>query len=117
MAVLSLLSEIGFKNLVSFENGLEVFNYLEQGKGTRPLPGLIIADWNMPVMSGLSLLVVLKSSPRFSQIPFLMITGDADVGLVTLAVSSGVDEFVVKPLTEDKLREKLEVLQEKYFKL
>lgn len=33
---------------------------------------LIIADWNMPEMSGLELLCEIRNEPKFSKISFLM---------------------------------------------
>jgi len=49
----------------------------------------------------------MKQNPKYNTIPFLMFTAESDVSLVTLALSSGADEFIVKPVTEENLLEKL----------
>src|ERR1019366_2376455 len=57
-------------------DGLDALGKLRAG-----LPDLIISDLNMPRMSGLELLAVVRK--RFPQIPVLVITGEAPDRLPT----------------------------------
>jgi two-component system sensor histidine kinase/response regulator len=69
---------------------------------------MVLSDWNMPVMTGLELLLNLRSSPQFFGMPFLMITAEAERDRVMAAVQSGVSELLVKPYTAARLAERIE---------
>jgi CheY-like chemotaxis protein len=62
---------------------------------------LIISDWNMPKMSGLELLKKVKEDELFKNIPFLMVTSEADKEKE--AFQSGADQYITKPFTGDIL--------------
>ncbi len=64
---------------------------------------LVISDWNMPKKNGAELLRDMKSNPKTSGIPFLMLTGRADVDSIKLAQDAGVVEYIVKPFNGDEL--------------
>jgi two-component system chemotaxis response regulator CheY len=103
----SMLDELGYKNIFQVIDGLDALNLIgssfKEGKTFK----LIIADWNMPRMTGLDLLVQLKSNADFASIPFLMMTSEEDIAFATLAISSGADQFIRKPVTLEILSEKL----------
>jgi len=58
---------------------------------------LIISDWNMPGMTGIDLLTVLRNSETTKNIPFLMITAREDMPSVMSALESGVTGYLTKP--------------------
>ena len=62
----------------------------------------------MPELSGLDMLKTLKASAEHKNIPFLMVTAEAEQGNVMLAVKAGVDNFIVKPFSAQVLKEKIE---------
>ena len=64
---------------------------------------LLVSDINMPGMSGLDLLPVVKT--RRPDLPVFMISayGDADTG--STARKRGADEFLTKPVDFPKLRQ------------
>ena len=76
------------------KNGVEALR-LFQAEGC----DLLISDHRMPLMSGLDLLMAVRSS---SQVPFIMISADGLVG--EHAVEMGVTEFLDKPLGLHALR-------------
>lgn len=69
--------------------------------------GLIISDWHMKTMGGLQLLRHVRSHERFAHIPFMMITGDAQVDIVLTARQMGADAVILKPFGLDVLRTKI----------
>jgi len=105
--VKELLSRLGYSNITEAVDGLDAVESLEKSSNEGKSFNIVIADWNMPRMNGLDLLVYMKQNPKYNTIPFLMFTAESDVSLVTLALSSGADEFIVKPVTEENLLEKL----------
>ena len=58
---------------------------------------LILCDMNMPNVNGLSLLRSLRGSPEFSQIPFIIVTGDESDESTAQALREGADGVIGKP--------------------
>ena len=68
---------------------------------------LILSDINMPGMSGLELLKHIKG--KFASPPpvVMMVTAYGDEENYKLAMSSGADDFLTKPVDFNALKEKL----------
>jgi two-component system chemotaxis response regulator CheY len=75
--------------------------------GSGPPADLVMADWNMPVMDGLELLRRIRSSPQFHGVPVVMVTTEAEIDQMTLALQAGATEYVMKPFTKEILADKL----------
>ncbi len=75
--------------------------------------GLIISDWNMPKVSGLDLLKTVRSDESMKDMPFLMVTAEAQKDSVVQAVQAGVSNYIVKPFTPEAIKEKLEQIFKK----
>lgn len=69
---------------------------------------LVISDFNMPNMDGLSFLRAIRAHPPVANTAFIMLTGRADVDLVGRARQFGVNNYLVKPFTVNQLKEKIE---------
>lgn len=68
---------------------------------------LILSDWEMPEMSGEELLRWVREQPKFSHIPFVMITSRGDRNHVMTAVQAGVSDYLSKPFTAEELTRKI----------
>ncbi|MHC4200322.1 MAG: response regulator [Planctomycetota bacterium] len=68
---------------------------------------IILADWNMPNMDGLSLLKELQGVEELSHIPVIMVTGEAQRDRVVEAIRAGARNYIVKPFTPETLRQKV----------
>jgi len=97
------LKNIGYKDVHDAIHGEEGLAKLKGGGF-----GLVIADWNMPVMTGIELLRAVRTDPALKSIPFLMITAERTQENILEAAQAGVSGYLVKPFSEDNLREKLE---------
>lgn len=97
------LTQLGFKNFVEADNGL---NALEKLKTDKFL--LIVSDWNMPNMMGIDFLKAVRAHPEYKSIPFLMVTAEAQKENIIEAAKAGVSNYIIKPFTVDSLQEKLE---------
>ena len=62
------------------------------------LPHLIISDIFMPGMDGFEMLEALKSNPRTSAIPVILVTGDKAIATRDQAFRLGAVDFSVKPI-------------------
>ncbi len=101
------LISLGFTNILEAENGKEALAKLDSFYKVGVEMNLILADWNMPEMNGIDLLLSLKNHPKYKTIPFLMITSESETENVIKAIVLGVTDFVVKPFDENILKEKL----------
>ncbi len=67
---------------------------------------VVLSDWNMPNMDGLTFLQKVREVNK--DVPFIMITTEAERARVVTAIQNGVTDYLVKPFTPDDLRAKLE---------
>ena len=71
------------------------------------IPVAVILDVQMPGGGGLSVLTKIKSDPRLSHLPVMMLTGERTAETVREAMSSGADDYMVKPFIPDVLAQRV----------
>ncbi|SMC19442.1 two-component system, chemotaxis family, response regulator CheY [Desulfacinum hydrothermale DSM 13146] len=101
--VKNILRELDFKEIYEAENGAAAVKVLESQD-----VDLIVSDWNMPKMTGLELLKWVRANDKTKDLPFLMVTAEAQKENVVEAVKAKVSNYIVKPFTAAVLAEKLE---------
>ena len=82
---------------------------LEELEKTGPLD-LALVDWNMPVMTGYELIREVRSRAVLNSMAIMMVTTETESSQVQKALEAGANEYVMKPFTDDILREKLLLL-------
>jgi two-component system chemotaxis response regulator CheY len=102
--------EIGFTDISEAADGAKAWEAIQ---AATPPFGLVISDWNMPNVTGLDLLKKVRSDGRFSKIPFMMVTAEAETDQIVEAVKAGVNNYVVKPFTAETFTEKLETVHKR----
>ncbi len=90
---------------------------LEAGDGKEALEilqntdvDLIITDWNMPVMDGLTFVKHIRSNSKFDDVPIIMVTTEAAKEDIITALKAGVNNYIVKPFTPDVLKDKIDTV-------
>ena len=106
--VKSQLRQIGFSKFYEANDGAKALFLLEQMKKAGNPIQLVFADWDMPVMSGITLLGVIKKNPDLKDTPFILVTAEGDPTKVKEAIALGVNNFVRKPFSAATLLEKIE---------
>jgi CheY-like chemotaxis protein len=66
-------------------------------------PDLILLDVMMPKMSGFEVCKRIKSDPRTSDIPVIMVTALNELGDIERGIDSGTDDFISKPVNKLEL--------------
>lgn len=69
-----------------------------------PLPRLVLLDIELPRVSGLRILSVLRQHPQTAHVPVIMVTSRSDSKDLAQALALGADGYVTKPLTPSLLR-------------
>jgi CheY-like chemotaxis protein len=122
MLALEAFKENKLKNELSFtENGEDLLNFLNHkgkyNKVNAPLPDLILLDLNMPKVSGLEALKLIKEDERLRTIPVIMLTtSSADEDIVN-SYKCGVNSFITKPVTFDQLVDVIGKMCNYWFKI
>lgn len=106
--VKNILKQLGYENIEEAEDGAQAYNKLKSGGF-----GFVVSDWNMPNMDGLDLLKKIRSDPELKDLPFLMVTAEAEKEKVIEAIKAGVSNYIVKPFTAEVLKEKMDRIFEK----
>ncbi|MBK7000052.1 MAG: response regulator [Rhodoferax sp.] len=83
---------MGINTILTASNGLQALQLLRSHK-----VDIILSDWNMPVMSGLELLQAVRTDPKLSHLPFIMITAETERIRIEEAIANGVTALLIKP--------------------
>jgi two-component system chemotaxis response regulator CheY len=100
-----LLDGLGF-DVAQAGDGQEALEVL--GGGVRP--DVILVDWNMPVMDGLTFIKQCRAHDDYRDIVLMMVTTESEQAQIVRALAAGAHEYVIKPFTEDVIAEKLALL-------
>lgn len=69
-----------------------------------------LIDWDMPRMDGITLLKEIRSRPEWDDMKTVMVTAQSDINCVAAALEAGADDYLMKPLDEDMLLQKLRLV-------
>jgi two-component system chemotaxis response regulator CheY len=100
-----ILTQLGFREIVEARNGRDALGKLEKTN-----IDLIIADWNMDDIDGLTLLKVIRRHPKTKGMPFIMATGRSDKEQVQEAISFGVSNYIIKPFDLSTMKKRIEAV-------
>jgi two-component system, chemotaxis family, chemotaxis protein CheY len=95
------LNKVGIDDVIEAEDGIQGLDLFK-----RHTFDVVLSDWNMPNMDGLTLLKHLRQLN--TTIPIVMVTTEAERHRVLEAIQAGVSDYLVKPFTQEALKAKLE---------
>lgn len=94
------------------QGGLDIAGTKEAGNGQEGLDALgeggvdvILCDWNMPVMDGLTFVTEARKTYKT---PIIMLTTESGDDKMNAAIDAGADGYVTKPFTPEKLKERID---------
>lgn len=85
------LADNGYQ-VIAADSGESALSLLENMEAD-----LILLDMQMPGMSGIATLQVLKSKPEYKNIPVIMLSASDDEDAIVSALELGADDYVTKP--------------------
>ncbi len=97
------LQAMGITDVLEADSGEKALRILA---GTRA--DVVLSDWCMRGMHGIELLRRLRASEATQNIPFIMVSAEAQPHLVMEAIQARVSAYVVKPFTREELRASIE---------
>lgn len=87
-------------------NGREAITALKAETGW----GLVMADWNMPEMNGLEMVIAVKAEEVFKPLPIMMVTTETEMSNIQKAMDAGAAGFIMKPFKKEAIQEKIATL-------
>lgn len=99
-------------NIISFQNGSE-FLHMKKSELPQSKPCLIILDIVMPNMDGFEVLRNIRSLPNQHQYFIMMLSSIKRKEDIQKAVCYGVDDFLTKPIQEERFKYSLSYLLNK----
>ena len=102
LLIRSFLMDEGFTHIEEASDGKKALALIKNS----PFH-LVVCDWNMPEMTGIELLENVRSIEKTADLPFLMVTAEADPTRVKEAIIKKVNDFIVKPFKAEALNEKV----------
>lgn len=90
---------------IEAENGEEAL-----ARCKKAMPDLVLTDWNMPEMDGITFVTKLRAIPTPREPVVVFCTSNGEAKDIHDGIAAGADDYIVKPFDEAALRAKLEKL-------
>lgn len=99
-----MLTNLGAKNIYEAPDSLAALEVVRTFD-----PDVMVLNWNMPILSGLELLRVIRSPGLFPRpnLPVIMLSDCARRSHVAAALHAGVHEFLLRPTSAAALEDRL----------
>jgi two-component system CheB/CheR fusion protein len=102
-----VLRRMGYRVLEAGD-GREVLQLVRQER-----PMVVLMDVNMPGLDGVEATLALRNDPDFRDLPILALTGDVSILNQQRIGEAGVDGYLEKPVTWEKLEAALDELRQR----
>ncbi|MEM9364257.1 MAG: response regulator [Bacteroidota bacterium] len=89
--------------IIEAKNGEEALDILKQGN----LPDIILLDLNMPRMSGIEFLSILKADEKLKYLPTIILTTSENRVDLLKCFEIGIAGYIIKPLKYEDYEAKL----------
>lgn len=104
----NILRQIGLEDMDEAIDGRDAVKKMKEKNFD-----IVLLDWNMPGMTGLDVLKIIKSDQNLKNIPVIMVTAESSKEKIIEAVNFGVTDYIVKPFTAEVLKKKIEEVAKK----
>jgi CheY-like chemotaxis protein len=91
--------------VVVVSNGVEAL-----AAASQEMPGLIIMDVRMPMMTGYEACIKIKADPNLNHIPVVFLSAKGQEAEIETGLKAGAIEYLLKPFAPDELTKKVKEL-------
>lgn len=84
--------------ILEARDGEEALAFFKRWDAGEPLPIFILLDLRLPKVNGLEVLSKLKSHPKYSSIPVIILTTSDEDSDINEAYKLGCNSYIVKPV-------------------
>ena len=100
--MVKLLRELGYRDITAVGSAEEAATLVSNNSYD-----CILLDWNLPKMSGLDFLRLLRSGTSTEKLPVVMVTTVNEKSNILLALKTGIQGYLFKPVQREALSSKL----------
>jgi PleD family two-component response regulator len=93
----------GHYKVFGLTSGKAALKFLEKYE-----PDLFMLDIEMPDMDGFEIADIIKADAKFADTPIIFLTGHTSREYVFRALTSGIEDFIIKPSTHDAILSKVD---------
>jgi CheY-like chemotaxis protein len=97
------LGRLGIGQVLEARHGEEGLKYLHSSAAF----DAVFVDWSMPVMDGITFVRAVRADRKFDGVRIVMVTTEDQPVQMEAALAAGADEYLVKPISDELLRNKL----------
>jgi two-component system chemotaxis response regulator CheY len=108
--VRAMLKNLGYLNVLEASSGQQGLQVLEKTFLIGKPVEVILSDWQMPGMTGIEFLEVVRTTEQYAHLPFIMITAEGQREQILAAIQGGVSSYLIKPISPAVLEEKLKAV-------
>lgn len=103
-AIKKLAGEV---EIVEVTDGKQAIEKLKEAFSAGQPFSHLFCDWNMPNTTGLEVLEYCRGRSDLDDLVFVMVTAESETHNVVLALKTGANQFIAKPISSEDLRAKL----------
>ena len=81
------------------------------GRDVRQTPNVVLLDLKLPLVDGLEVLAKVKSDPRTSHVPIVVLTSSREERDLVESYQLGVNSYIVKPVSFEQFTAAIEQLE------
>jgi two-component system, chemotaxis family, chemotaxis protein CheY len=100
----AMLNAAGIDKVDLAENGMKAVTMMFD---SNPVYDLVLCDWHMPEKNGIDVHTAMRASEHYHHTIFMLVTAVTEAKQIREAIDEGVDDYVVKPIEQDKLLKKI----------
>ena len=100
----AILQSAGINRVDLATDGMKAVNMMYDAN---PVYDLVLCDWHMPEKNGLDVHTAMRASERYQTTIFMLVTAVTEAKQIREAIEEGVDDYVVKPLEQEKMLRKI----------
>ncbi len=102
---LKVLQELSLNDVVEAKNGVEALRRLEELEFE---VDIVLTDWNMPAMDGVTFIRELRKLPRGRRVPVIVVSSEGEEDKIATAFEAGANSYVTKPFKKEVLSRKIQ---------
>lgn len=106
-SISQILNSFDIKNIVQAPDVPTAKQIVQDAYNSEKPFDLILCDHHMPNSTGLEFLSFIRINLRYKETPYITITSDSQRTVVLPYISAGADSFIVKPVKDTDLYEKI----------
>lgn len=96
-----LVQQLG-KELIESANGFQALDVISSN-----MPDACFIDVEMPELTGLQLVSIIRANPKFEKMPIAMLSSAASIFDKQKGLIAGADLYITKPFSKDSIEQAL----------